>query len=123
MLSQAHAALVTSGTATLETALFRVPQVVCYETPLPKLIGWLRKRVLKVNYISLVNLIANREVVKELVADSFTLDNIKRELSKILDGPERQKMLEGYDEVWKILGDKKAPEEAAERMIEILNIK
>ena len=123
LLSHAHAALVTSGTATLETALFRVPQVVCYETPLPKLIGWLRKRVLKVEYISLVNLIANREVVKELVADSFTLDNINRELSKILDGPERQKMLDGYDEVWRMLGDKKAPEEAANRMIEILNKK
>jgi len=121
LLSRAHAALVTSGTATLETALFRVPQVVCYETPLPKLIGWLRKRILKVKYISLVNLIANREVVRELVADSFTIDNIRSELSKILEGPERQNMLDGYDEVWRILGDKKAPDEAAKQMWRILN--
>ena len=121
LLSQAHAALVTSGTATLETALFRVPQVVCYETPLPKLIGWLRKRVLNVKYVSLVNLIANREVVRELVADSFTVDNIRGELSKILDGPERRKMLDGYDEIWNILGDSKAPENTANIMYSILN--
>jgi len=123
LLSRAHSALVTSGTATLETALFRVPQVVCYETPLPKIIGWLRKRVLKVKYISLVNLIADREVVRELVADSFTVGNIKNELAKILAGPERQKMMEEYEEVWKRLGEKRAPEEAARQMWGILNDK
>ena len=121
LLSKAHAALVTSGTATLETALFRVPQVVCYETPLPKLIGWLRKRVLSVKYISLVNLIANREVVRELVADSFTIANIRCELGKILEGPERQKMLDGYDDVWRILGDKKAPDNAARIIYKLLS--
>jgi lipid-A-disaccharide synthase len=104
---------VTSGTATLETALFRVPQVVCYETPLPRLIGWLRKKVLSVRYISLVNLIANREVVTELVADSFSVANIQRELMRILDGPDRRQMLEGYEEVARRLGEKNAPEEAA----------
>ena len=113
LLSEAHAALVTSGTATLETALFGVPQVVCYETPLPRLIGWLRKRVLKVKYISLVNLIADREVVTELVADSFTLENIRRQLSLVLDGPTRQQMLDGYREVRKRLGQQRAPENAA----------
>ena len=123
LLSRAHAALVTSGTATLETALFRVPQVVCYETPLPRIIGWLRKRVLKVKYISLVNLIADREVVRELVADSFTIDNIRMELAKILDGPERQKMLRGYEEVWRKLGEKRAAEETAKRMFGLLNDK
>ena len=123
LLSKAHVALVTSGTATLETALFRVPQVVCYETPIPKLIGWLRKRVLKVKYVSLVNLIANREVVTELVADTFTIDNIRKELGKILEGPERRKMLDGYDEVWRILGDKKAPDNAAKIMYGLLNDK
>ena len=121
LLSKAHAALVTSGTATLETALFRVPQVVCYETPLPKLIGWLRKRVLSVKYISLVNLIANREVVRELVADSFTIANIRCELGKILEGPERQEMLDGYDDVWRILGDKKAPDNAARIIYKLLS--
>ena len=113
LLSHARAALVTSGTATLETALFRVPQVVCYETPLPRLIGYLRKKVLSVKFISLVNLIADREVVRELVADSFTLDNIRRELASILDGPARQQMLNGYEEVARRLGDKRAPDEAA----------
>ncbi|KAA6305512.1 lipid-A-disaccharide synthase, partial [termite gut metagenome] len=72
LLQQAHAALVTSGTATLETALFRVPQVVCYDTPAGKIISILKKRVLNVPYISLVNLIAGREIVKELVAGEMT---------------------------------------------------
>ncbi|MBP5340094.1 MAG: lipid-A-disaccharide synthase [Prevotella sp.] len=122
LLSQAHTALVTSGTATLETALFGVPQVVCYETPLPRLIGWLRKKVLKVKYISLVNLIANREVVRELVADSFTLDNIRRELAAILpdDAPARRQMLEDYQQLWQQLGDDCAPEKAATTMYQLL---
>jgi len=120
LLAEAHAALVTSGTATLETALFRVPQVVCYETPLPRLIGWLRKKVLKVKYISLVNLIANREVVRELVADTFTLENISHELEVILSGPERDLMLQGYEEVWARLGKENAPRNAAKIMTSLL---
>ena len=121
VLSEAHAALVTSGTATLETALFGVPQVVCYETPLPRLIGWLRKKILKVKYISLVNLIADREVVRELVADTFTLDNIRHELAAILEGPARDEMLRGYQEVWQRLGKEKAPDNAARIMTELLH--
>ncbi len=120
LLSHAHAALVTSGTATLETALFRVPQVVCYETFFPTIIGYLRKKVLSVKYISLVNLIANREVVRELVADSFTPANIRHELSILLEGPARQQMLEGYEEVSRILGDKQAPREAAKSIYQLL---
>ena len=120
VLSKAHAALVTSGTATLETALFGVPQVVCYETPLPWLIGWLRKKLLKVKYISLVNLIADREVVRELVADSFSQANIEHELELVLDGPARQQMLEGYEEVWQRLGKEKAPDNAARHITQIL---
>jgi len=121
VLRQARAALVTSGTATLETALLRVPQVVCYETPLPRLIGWLRKRVLSVKYVSLVNLIADREVVTELVADSFTVENIRSELKSILyEGPARQQMLEGYEEVARRLGSKNAPQEAARLMRQLL---
>ena len=123
LLSKAHAALVTSGTATLETALFRVPQVVCYETPLPTIIGWLRKRVLKVKYISLVNLIVDAEVVKELVADSFSVKNIRQELTKILDGPARQQMLDGYTEVNRRLGDQVAPDNAARLIMEKLSQK
>ncbi len=120
LLSKAHAALVTSGTATLETALFGVPQVVCYETPLPRLIGYLRKKILKVKYISLVNLIADREVVRELVADTFTIANIRSELEKILSGTARDQMLEGYEEVKHQLGDEKAPQNAARIMRQLL---
>ena len=120
VLSKAHAALVTSGTATLETALFGVPEVVCYETPLPWLIGWLRKKLLKVKYVSLVNLIADREVVTELVADTFSQANIEHELELILDGPARQQMLEGYEEVWQRLGKEKAPDNAARLITQIL---
>lgn len=121
LLSQAYVALVTSGTATLETALFRVPQVVCYGTALAKLFGWLRRWVLKVKYISLVNLIADREVVTELVADAFTQDRLRAELDKILGGPARQNMLEGYEEIWRLLGDQKAPDNAAKMIYSLLN--
>jgi lipid-A-disaccharide synthase len=121
LLSEAHAALVTSGTATLETALFNVPQVVCYETPLPWLIGRLRKLVLRVKYISLVNLVADREVVRELVADSFSVENIRSELYKILEGPAREAMLTGYEEVRRRLGDLCAPEETARIIYSLLN--
>ena len=123
LLSWACAALVTSGTATLETALFRVPQVVCYETPIPKVIAFLRKHLIKVKYISLVNLIADREVVRELVADTFSVDNIYTELEKILDGPDREAMLQGYDEVSRRLGDEKAPDNAAKLMYDKLRSK
>ena len=121
LLSEAHAALVTSGTATLETALFNVPQVVCYETPLPWLIGRLRKLVLRVRYISLVNLIADSEVVRELVADTFSVENIRQELNKILEGPARETMLSGYAEVRRRLGDQCAPEETARIIYSLLN--
>ena len=121
LLSRAHAALVTSGTATLETAMFNVPQVVCYKTILPSFIGWLRKKVLKVKYISLVNLVADREVVTELVADTFSVENVRRELQKILEGPDREAMLAGYAEVEKRLGHEKAPDNAAKLILEKVN--
>ena len=122
LLNRATAALVTSGTATLETCMFRVPQVVCYETPLPRLIGWLRKKVLSVKYVSLVNLIADREVVTELVAESFSVDNIRRELERILPGgPDRQRMLDDYEEVHRRLGESDAPDRAAGIMVRLLN--
>ena len=121
LLSQATAALVTSGTATLETCMFRVPQVVCYETPLPWLIGFLKRHFIHVKYVSLVNLIAEREVVKELVADTFSIDNIRRELEAVLPGgSRRQRMLDDYAEVHRRLGESHAPDEAARIMIEKL---
>ena len=121
LLRQARAAAVTSGTATLETALFNVPQVVCYKTPIPKVIAFLKRHLLKVKYISLVNLIANRKVVTELVADSFSTENIKNELEKITnEGKARENMLKGYAEIHNILGEKRAAENAADIMIEKL---
>lgn len=124
LLQQARAALVTSGTATLETALFRVPQVVCYYTAAGRLVSFLRRHILKVKYISLVNLIAGQEVVKELVADGMTVDNIRIELKKILvESPERNTMLSGYDQIIQKLGESGASERAAREMIRILNQK
>lgn len=123
LLSHADAALVTSGTATLETALFRVPQVVCYHTPIGRVIAFLKRHILKVKYISLVNLIAGREVVRELVADTMTVAQIKTELGRILnDEGWRREMLAGYDEVSKRLGEPGAPAKAA-RLIRSLLVK
>ena len=121
LLAQATAALVTSGTATLETCMFRVPQVVCYETPLPRLIGFLQRHVLSVKYVSLVNLIADREVVRELVAETFSVDNIRKELEALLPGgSKREQQLADYEEVHRRLGDSEAADKAAEEMIRIL---
>ena len=121
LLSHTTAALVTCGTATLETALFNVPQVVCYETPLPKLIRFAFNHVLKVDYISLVNLVANKEVVPEMFADKFTIDGIANELYQILPGqPARERMLAEYQEVLRELGSKVAPDEAASIMVDLL---
>jgi len=120
LLAQATAALVTSGTATLETCMFRVPQVVCYKVPLPRLLGFLKRHLLHVKYISLVNLIANREVVTELVED-FSVDHIRHELEAILPGgSQRERMLSDYDEVHSRLGDSRAADEAARQMIQLL---
>lgn len=121
ILSHADAAMVTSGTATLETALFRVPQVVCYKTPVPKLCRWGFDHILKVDYISLVNLIAEREVVRELFADRFSVESIAHELQQILPGGKgREQMLEDYDDVAARLGDDCAPENAADIILKQL---
>ena len=104
LLAQATAALVTSGTATLETALFNVPQVVCYKTPVPRLVRLAFKLFIKCKYISLVNLIADREVVKELFADRFSVENIRNELRRLLPGHDaRTTMLFDYRDVEKRL--------------------
>ena len=124
LLQQAKAALVTSGTATLETALFRVPQTVCYYTPVGKLISFLRRHILKVKYISLVNLVANKEVVRELVADSMTVANVRSELNALLNDEEyRGQMLKEYDRMIKILGPAGASHQAASKMIELLSVR
>ncbi|KAA6327365.1 Lipid-A-disaccharide synthase [termite gut metagenome] len=121
LLQQAEAALVTSGTATLETALFRVPQVVCYHTPAGKIVSFLKKRILNVRYISLVNLIIEREVVKELVASAMTTENIRQELDALLhNNAYRQEMLIGYEDMAQRLGQAGAPHRAAHIMVNLL---
>ena len=116
LLSHSHAALVTSGTATLETALLKVPQVVCYKG------NWvsyqIAKRIITLDYISLVNLIMGKEVVKELIQADLTTKNLKQELTKILDGPMRQAQLKAYSALEKKLGGKGASEKAAALIIE-----
>ena len=122
ILNNAHAALVASGTATLETAMFNVPQVVCYATPMAKLYSWLKKHFLKVKYISLVNLIADSEVVRELVAADMSVGNIIEELGKLLpaDSKERAAMLSGYSRMMEILGEPGASERAASKIYSLL---
>lgn len=121
LLSHATVALVTSGTATLETALLNVPQVVCYETPVPKLIRFAFKHIIKVRFISLVNLIADKEIVQELLADRFSIRNIANELYRILPGqPSRERMLADYQLVRDRLGNEVAPDNAARIMVEKL---
>jgi len=121
LLSHAQLALVTSGTATLETALFRVPQVVCYYIKMGWFISFMRKLVLRVKFISLVNLVAGREVVTELVADGMTVPNLLKELDALINHDTyREQMLKGYDEVAHRLGTAGAPHHAAAQMIDAL---
>lgn len=115
LLQQAHAALVTSGTATLETALFNVPQVVCYKG------NWLSyqiaKRIITLKYISLVNLIMDKAVVKELIQGAFTSKNLKKELSNILEGKERERIVSDYKTLRAQLGGKGASKAVAQLLI------
>lgn len=118
LLAQSRAALVTSGTATLETALLHVPQVVCYAMPGGRLAYTLFKNWLKVRYVSLVNLIADAEVVKELLVHHCTAQNINRELEKLLyDERVRARIESGYAEVARRLGTPGAPERAARDIV------
>ncbi|MCM4163734.1 MULTISPECIES: lipid-A-disaccharide synthase [unclassified Arenibacter] len=116
LLSLSYAALVTSGTATLETALFKVPQVVCYRA------NWISyqiaKRIITLKFISLVNLIMDKEVVKELIQGDLNTKNLRKELDKILHGPERKRQFEAYYELEKKLGGKGASENAASLIIQ-----
>ena len=122
ILNNAHAALVTSGTATLEAGIFCVPQVVCYATPMARLYSWLKKRFLKVKYVSLVNLVADKEVVRELVAADMSVENVKNELGKLLpcDSKERTAMLNEYSRMNEILGTAGASRRAACKIVSLL---
>jgi len=121
ILKHSDAALVTSGTATLETALLRIPQVVCYYIPCGWLIRQLRRLVLKVKYISLVNLTINKNIVTELVADDMNVNRIKQELSYILPGgSRREQMLADYEEMARILGPAGASERTAHLIVKYI---
>ena len=122
LLSNSYAAMVTSGTATLETALFNVPQVVCYEG---NYISYLiAKNLIKgINYISLVNLIADKEVVKELIQHEMNTKNLLHELQLLLgDTPRRNEMLEDYKLIQQRLGNGNASEQIAGMMVDIVNL-
>jgi len=118
ILQQAHAALVTSGTATLETALFRVPQVVCYKAN--KISYFIAKLLVKIRFISLVNLIMDREVVTELIQGELNPVRLETELRKILSGDAREKMLLDYEELRSRLGGSGASAKAAGVILDFL---
>ena len=121
LLRESDAALVTSGTATLEACLFRVPQIVCYRTPGGRLANFIFKRFFHVPYISLVNLIAGHEVIIELFGGDFTVDKIKMGLLRLCyNEPTREEIARGYDEVIRALGEPGASERAARLIVEAL---
>jgi len=121
LLHHSSAALVTSGTATLETALIGIPQVVCYKgNPISYILA---RRVVRVNYISLVNLVMDREVIKELIQDQFTVKNLETELTRILSGTRRQEIMKSYALLREKLGVRGASANAARLMIQYLNKK
>ena len=117
LLTHARAAVVNSGTATLETALIGTPQVVVYKVAFPVLAMPLKKLFIKVNFVSLVNLIAGKEVVKELIGDLFTVENIRKELNRLLHAEKyRNGMMNDYREIKEKLGPSGAARKAAEEM-------
>ena len=114
LLQHSNAALVTSGTATLETALFRVPQVVCYYVKAGKVASFIFRHFFHTKYISLVNLIAGREIVQELFGARFSYREIHDELGRILnDADYRNRMIAGYDSIIRLLGQPGASQRAA----------
>lgn len=117
LLLASEAALVTSGTATLETALLNIPEVVCYKGS--TISYQIAKRIVDVKFISLVNLIMDKEVVKELLQDDLTAENLKSELKKILfDSEYRSTMLSNYEQLINKLGSGGASTEAANQVIQ-----
>ena len=124
VLECAYAALVTSGTAALETALFDVPQVVCYKVPADWAARIFKSLFLKVRYVSLVNLVSFSEVVPELLGADMNPGNVKEHLMPLLsDTTERRMQLDGYTQMKMLLGPSGAPDRAAEQIIGLLNIK
>ena len=122
VLESAYAALVTSGTATLETALFDVPQVVCYKVPAGLAALIFKKLFIKVKFVSLVNLVSFSEVVPELLGNDMTAQNVKEHLTPLLSNSiERRMQLEGYNQMKTILGPAGAPDRAAKQIVGLLS--
>lgn len=119
LLKHSFAAIVTSGTATLETALFQVPQLVCYKSSAISFA--IAKRIIKLEYISLVNLIMDKEIVRELIQEKCTAENIQRELAHLVDPSRREKMHQEYLAIERKLGQSKASEKVAQAIIKKLN--
>ena len=118
LLSVAHAAIVTSGTATLETALFKVPQVVCYKGNAISVA--IARQVVKLKYISLVNLILDKEVVTELIQGDFNTQRLIKELTKILDKDNRASLLKSYDALEQKLGGIGASDATGQLIVDAL---
>ncbi|MDE6367979.1 MAG: lipid-A-disaccharide synthase, partial [Muribaculaceae bacterium] len=119
--ANSRAALVTSGTATLETALLGVPQVVLYRSNGSKLAYNIMRKLIKVDYISLPNLIADREIIPELILHNCTPDSIADALTPLLtDTPVRQAQLDGYADMREQLGSSTAAVTTASKIIETL---
>jgi lipid-A-disaccharide synthase len=124
VLESAYAALVTSGTATLETALFDVPQVVCYKVPVSWAMSIIKKLFIKVRFVSLVNLVSGSEVVPELLGSTMNVGNVHDHLVPLLsDTTERRMQLDGYTRMKSILGPAGAPDRAAMQILDLLNQK
>ncbi len=119
LLNNSYAALVTSGTATLETALFEVPQVVCYQTS--SISYHIAKRLVNIKYISLVNLILDREVVTELIQNDLTIENLGTEFELIIEGKSRQRQLEEYKKLITVCGGTGASRNTAKGILALTN--
>ncbi|MFT4757731.1 MAG: lipid-A-disaccharide synthase, partial [Vicingaceae bacterium] len=119
LLSISTAALVTSGTATLETALFKIPQVVCYKGN--RISYEIAKRVINLKYISLVNLILDKEVVTELIQTDFNTKKLEQELAKILNPYQRAKLFLDYYDLEQRLGGKGASAKTANLIFEAIS--
>jgi lipid-A-disaccharide synthase len=121
LLNSAHAALVTSGTATLETALSGVPQVVCYKTG--PVFYWIARQIIKIPFISLVNIIMGKKIVAELIQKDLNRDRLKDEVQRILNSENRNQLSENYLDLRKKLGDKGAAARAARLIVDALQSK
>lgn len=121
LLRSAEAALVTSGTATLETALFSIPQVVCYKTG--PLFYWIVRQIIKIPFISLVNIVMGKKIVEELIQNELNRERLKAALDNILNPASRANMIEHYAELRKKLGDKGAAVRTARLLVDTLQNK